>query len=106
MEAYYRILPGDTAAVRRRRISRFTTARLAASLEFGANRKDAPRVQGHVLPEELVIASPDGPQTAVVQVPVRLYVQRQAGSTEKYITIDTRSVWIRSSGRWVVSSFN
>ena len=102
--AYYRVLPGDTAAVRRRRISLYVSPALAARLRLGGNKPTGPSVQARVIKDELVMVV-NRRNKVTMQVPVRVFV-RQSNSTEKYITIETDSVWSKQSGGWFVTSFN
>jgi hypothetical protein len=102
--AYYRILPGDTAAARRRRISAYITDGLSGRLAFGSNGAAGPSVQATVDTEDMVIRQASG--QAEVTAPVLIFVSRSGNSSEKYVTLPTHSHWTFQSGQWLADSFN
>jgi hypothetical protein len=103
ISSYYRLKPGDTAMIRRRRVASFTSPRLLESLDLTPSKARA-TVQAQVDANQMNISASNG--YARVAATADIYIRRAGGGTQRYISLATTSVWRWQADNWVLLKFN
>jgi len=116
VEAYYLILPKDTAASRRRRVALFVPVRNLDQLDLslgGGTAANRARIRERLTQKGRadlsgVIVKPvsDQKHTVAAAVPVIISVTRPNGKTVNSFTLQTVSRWSYQHGQWLLESFD